>query len=198
MLMAAFSLLIACSNNSPDIIVYEDGTGECVGGPHSPDGLRWRNQPVKYYIDTESFGSDASVFEAELSRVIMQAQSVSGLRMIRVDNISLANIRYTRATLDGRGGTLAVAYQASGNFEFMDDHQVMTPPFVGDVIFDLRENWTRKSLHDVGLHETLHAVGVAHSENQGDVMYPAYIGQDTLQDWDTEELVLRYGKNVLY
>jgi hypothetical protein len=69
---------------------------------------------------------------------------------------------------DGPGGVLAhTFYPAPPNPE----------PIAGDVHFDDAESWhigTNIDLFSVALHELGHALGLGHSDNPNDVMYPYY------------------------
>lgn len=79
---------------------------------------------------------------------------------------------------DGTGGILAhTFYPAPPNPE----------PIAGDMHLDNSENWqlgTGTDLYSVVLHELGHALGLAHSDTPGAVMYPFYRLNDKLTDQD--------------
>ena len=91
---------------------------------------------------------------------------------------------------DGPGGVLAhTFYPAPLNPE----------PIAGDMHFDDSQNWhigTDVDLFSVALHETGHALGLGHSDNPTDVMYPYYKQVTALASGDTQAILTLYAAQV--
>jgi hypothetical protein len=61
-------------------------------------------------------------------------------------------------------------------------------------LYDSGDRWTRELLAKVILHESLHSLGIGHSNDRNSVMFPSILNNDlTLGRWDVEQLVARYG-----
>lgn len=91
---------------------------------------------------------------------------------------------------DGPGGVLAhTFYPAPINPE----------PIAGDMHFDDSQNWhigTDVDLFSVALHETGHALGLGHSDDPTDVMYPYYKQVTALASGDTQAILTLYAAQV--
>ena len=93
--------------------------------------------------------------------------------------------------IDGGGGTLAWSYLPSGD-------QYNGRPL--EQRYDTAENFggnrLRTFCRPTMCHEILHAVGLGHSRDPNDIMYPSINGTQKPASGDIRELVARYGQPV--
>src|SRR5260370_174649 len=87
---------------------------------------------------------------------------------------------------DGLGGMLAHTF-----YPFPSNPE----PIAGDLHFDADENWKiglDTDLFSIALHETGHALGLGHSDNPGDAMYPYYRRLTGLSKGDVAAILTLY------
>lgn len=120
-------------------------------------------------------------------RVYQQAcdswNAVCGLRLTYTMDFDVANIYSRSGKIDGAGGTLAWSYLPCGATRTSRMEQ----------LYDDREKWSVALLLNTVMHEIGHAIGLPHGPKNS-VMYAyANAGVITLQTWDKDEAVARYG-----
>jgi len=148
------------------------------------NGLRWDNLPVSWSYSP--FRQDIPNTARLIRENWAQIEAVCGFKAVETAEVT-ANIAINNAPLDGRGGTLGQAYQpASG------ERMAACGRMCGDITIDSDEIWTEEYLKTVLLHEQLHAIGLAHSNDRRSIMYPRYQGPRGLHDVDIAELLRRY------
>ena len=149
------------------------------------NGLRWQHSPVTWAYSgyQQDIPNTAHLIRANWK--ILQA--VCSLQ-VQETNYANCNICITNGSLDGKGGTLGVAYQpASGQ------RMSACGEMCGNIIIDKDEVWTPEYLQTVLLHEMIHAVGISHAPIRGSVMYPSYLGVNLeLDPWTIEQLQQRH------
>lgn len=141
------------------------------------DGPGLGSATVFYYYSNVSSQLDPVAAKAEIARAMAQWSSVvqvtwapgSSATANQTVNIMWATYAHGDAyPFDGPGGVLAhTFYPANPNPE----------PVAGDMHLDDSEAWhigTTTDLFSVTLHELGHALGLGHSDNPNDVMYPYY------------------------
>jgi len=132
---------------------------------------------VFYYYSNVTSQLNALAAKAEIARAMAQWSSAvqvtwapgSSATANQTVNILWATYAHGDAyPFDGPGGVLAhTFYPANPNPE----------PIAGDMHLDDSESWhigTNTDLFSVTLHELGHALGLGHSDNPNDVMYPYY------------------------
>lgn len=148
------------------------------------NGLRWQTSPVTWAY---------SAYQQDLpttARMIRDNwKEIQAVCSIQVQETAQAdcNICITNESLDGRGGTLGVAYQPATG-----DRMAACGEMCGNIIIDKDEIWTQDYLKTVLLHEMLHAIGLPHSSNRDSIMYARYLGPRGLDPETIEELKKRY------
>jgi hypothetical protein len=149
-----------------------------------------------YFFDQLTEKLDTSLVESEIARAFAEwarHANVSFTPAARAQATRSIDILFARRAhgdsypFDGSGGALAhTFFPAPSNAE----------PIAGDMHFDDDENWhigTSVDLFTVALHETGHALGLGHSDQPGDVMYPYYRFATGLSAGDTAAIQAVYG-----
>lgn len=148
-------------------------------------GTRWHNFPVtwSYSAYEQDIPNTADLIRENWKTI----QAVCSLT-VEETNDATCNICINNDQLDGRGGTLGIAYiPASG------DRMAACGRTCGNIVIDKDEIWTVGFLQTVLLHEMLHAVGIPHAPSRSSIMYPRYLGvRLELDTWTVQQLQSRY------
>lgn len=166
-----------------DDSIAESPEPECLCGP--ANGLRWEQPVVTWAYN--AYNQDIPNTVRLIRENWKAIQAVCGIRFGEGRYRDEVNIVISNEVLDGRGGTLGVAYQPSSG-----DRMSACGPMCGNVIIDKSEMWTPEFLKTVLLHEQLHALGLSHSSNRNSIMYSRYAGPRELDPETINELLQRY------
>jgi len=151
---------------------------------------------LRFAFESLPTGLDAGTARVEIERAIREWERYANLTLTAGTDPSAARtiaIRFASGAhgdaypFDGRGGMLAhTFYPAPPNSE----------PIAGDIHFDDTEDWhigVSVDLFTVALHEAGHALGLAHSDQPGAVMYPYYRQSYGLTSDDISAIQVLYG-----
>jgi hypothetical protein len=141
------------------------------------DGPGLGSATVFYYYSNVTSQLNATAAKAEIARAMAEWASVvkvtwaPGVSAMANQTVNILWATYAHGDaypFDGPGGVLAhTFYPANPNPE----------PVAGDMHLDDSESWhigTNTDLFSVTLHELGHSLGLGHSDNPNDVMYPYY------------------------
>ena len=159
------------------------------------DGAGLNATTLSYYFSQLTGKMPAAVVQSEILRAMAEWSKVvkvtwnqgTSATAARTVNILFGSGAHGDAyPFDGPGGVLAhTFYPAPVNPE----------PIAGDMHLDNDENWNEgvnTDLYSVALHELGHALGLGHSDNPADVMYPYYKIVTTLAAGDKATILTMY------
>lgn len=165
--------------NAPEL---EPAEPQCNCPP--ANGLRWQNMPVTWAYS--AYQQDLRTTAQMIREIFREIEAVCSLKTQETADAH-CNICITNGRLDGRGGTLGVAYQPARG-----ERMSACGPMCGNIIIDKDEIWTPEYLKTVLMHEILHAVGLPHSNSRDSIMFPRYQGPQGLDPETIAELQRRY------
>lgn len=158
-----------------------------------PATLLWHKRHLTWCLTGLVEGVDPQRQRVLTQAVFAAVSAACGLTFAETDAASNPDIRMGSGTLDGRGNVLAWSEVATG-----DDRPLRQ-------MYELNEGWSgalvaaelrpgEVPLFICRLHEVGHALGVLHSTDPNDVMYP-YLSTANWQPtgWFLAELQSRYG-----
>lgn len=159
------------------------------------DGPGLGSATVFYYYSNVTSQLNAAAAKAEIARAMAQWSAVvkvtwaPGTSATANQTVNILWATYAHGDaypFDGPGGALAhTFYPANPNPE----------PIAGDMHLDDSESWhigTNIDLFSVTLHELGHALGLGHSDDPNDVMYPYYKMNTGLQPGDIAAIQTLY------
>ena len=134
--------------------------------------------------------SFSTLSSAETDRVwwqgLVEWMKVCDITFKRVPFSRSANFTHEKESIDGSSGTLAYHYLpgcGSGSGSSLGGR------------YDSGERWTAAFFQGVHVHEVGHGLGLDHSSNRNDILYPYYDSRwSTPQAGDISRVVSRYGK----
>jgi len=154
-----------------------------------PRDLRWHKVDQGEAV-TWSYDPSRQTFAnagITLRKVFTTVERLCGIKFEETGQRD-SDIHVTWDDLDGAGGTLGVTY-VPGSGERM----AACGPLCGDIVFDRAEQWSQGGLFEtVCAHEVGHALGLPHTNNREDLMYPQLIAIRGFQAGDIAELLKRY------
>ena len=159
------------------------------------DGAGLNATTLSYYFSQLTTKMPAAQAQSEILRAMAEWSKVikvtwqqgASATATRTVNILFGSGAHGDAyPFDGPGGVLAhTFYPAPPNPE----------PIAGDMHLDNDESWhegVNTDLYSVALHELGHALGLGHSDNPADVMYPYYKIVTTLAAGDKASILTMY------
>jgi hypothetical protein len=153
---------------------------------------------LHYFFDSLTDKLDPGISRAEVARALAEWARYANVTFADagqpqpsrgIDFLFASRSHGDPYPFDGPGGVLAHTFYPP---------PLNPEPLAGDVHFDADENWhvgASVDLFTVALHETGHALGLAHSDKPDDVMYPYYHMSTGLSPGDVTAVQALYGPN---
>ncbi len=164
-----------------------------IGDGWDGPGLGSASLSYAFYNTTSQLPADS--VQSEIARAFAEWNKV-------------ANVSFTPGTNTGAAHTIAIlfaTYAHGDGYPFTGPAGVLAhsfypappnpEPIAGDMHFNDSESWhigADVDLFSVALHETGHTLGLGHSDDPNDVMYPYYKQVSTLNSGDIQAILTLY------
>lgn len=151
----------------------------CGGIGDTPKFLRWakvaRGEPITLSVDEANKPATLHWLTPEIILKEWFEFWVPGTALkFKLITTGKADIRGRYAPIDGPGGTRGMAWLPDQSIDFMEQGGDLS----GDFVIDSSDRWTTvEEVHETGSHEGGHCLGMPHTNNPADVLYPYATGK---------------------